>query len=91
MRLAAWTAGRTDTWIERFYRRIKARHGAPKAVTATARKLACVIYHLLKPQEEFVLLSPEADEAKAQMHCLSRPQKEAKAIGYDLIEVQQLT
>ena len=51
LRMAAWTAGRTDTWIGRFYRRIKAGRGAPKAVRATARKLACVIYHLLKYPE----------------------------------------
>ena len=48
LRLAAWAAGLTDPWIGRFCRRVKARRGAPKAVTATARKLACVIHHLLK-------------------------------------------
>jgi hypothetical protein len=32
-------------------------------VTATARKLACVIYHLLKYQEEFVLLNTEGEIA----------------------------
>ena len=36
LRLAAWAAGKTDTWIGRFYRRVKARRGAPKAVTARA-------------------------------------------------------
>ena len=68
LRLAACAAGKTDTWIGRFYRRIKARRGAPKAITATARKLACVIYHLLKYQEEFVLLNTELYEARAKMH-----------------------
>jgi len=90
LRLAAWAAGKTDTWIGRFYRRIKARRGAPKAVTATARKLACVIYHLLKYQEDFVLLNTEVYEAKAKMHRLSRLRKDAKSIGYDLVESQQV-
>jgi transposase len=88
LRLAAWAAGRTDTWIGRFYRRIKARRGAPKAVTATARKLACVIYHLLKYQEEFVLLDTKICEAKAKTQRLSRLKKEAQAIGYELVECQ---
>jgi hypothetical protein len=88
--LAAWAAGRTDTWIGRFHRRIKARRGAPKAVTATARKLACVIYHLLKYQEEFVLLDTEIYEAKAKTQRLSRLKKEAKAMGYDLVELQEV-
>jgi transposase len=88
LRLAAWSAGKTDTWIGRFYRRIKARRGAPKAVTATARKIACVIYHLLKYQEEFVLVDTKAYEAQAQTHRLHRLQKEAKAMGFELVEHQ---
>ena len=90
LRLAAWAAGRTDTWIGRFYRRVKARRGAPKAITATARKLACVLYHLLKYQEEFVLLNTELYEAKAKAHRLSRLHKEARAMGYVLIEDQEV-
>jgi transposase len=90
LRLAAWTAGKTDTWIGRFYRRVKARRGAPKAVTATARKLACVIYHLLKYQDEFVLLNTEVYEAKAKMHRMTRLRKEAKALGYELVEYQEV-
>lgn len=89
LRMAAWTASKTDTWIGRFYRRIRARRGAPKAVTATARKLACVIYHLLKHREEFVLLDTSKYEAQAQAHRLRRLQKEAKAMGYDLVELQE--
>ena len=90
LRLAAWAAGKTDTWIGRFYRRIKARRGAPKAVTATARKLACVIYHLLKYQEEFVLLDTKVYEAKAKTQRLSRLKKEAQVMGYELVELQEV-
>ena len=66
----------------------KARRGAHKAATATARKLAGVIYHLLKYQEEFVLLDTQVCEAKAQRHRLARLEKEAKATGYSLVELQ---
>ena len=51
LRIAAMAIGRTDSWLGRFYRRKKAQSGAPKAITATARKLACVVYNLLKYQE----------------------------------------
>jgi len=60
--------GAKDTWIGVFYRRMKARKGGPKAVTATARKLACILYHLLKYQEEFVALDMEKYAANAQAH-----------------------
>lgn len=56
LRMAVLAIGRTDTWLGRFYRRKKPHLGAPKAITATARKLACVVYHLLKYQENYVPL-----------------------------------
>ena len=90
LRLAAWAAGKTDTWIGRFYRRGKARRGAPKAVTATARKLACVIYHRLKYREEFQLLDMSAYEVQAREHRLCRLKKEAKIMGFDLVELQRV-
>src|SRR5215469_14905582 len=40
LRLAAVTAGRTQTALGAFYRRLSARIGKAKAVTATARKIA---------------------------------------------------
>jgi transposase len=88
LRLAARAAGKTDTWIGRFYRRIKARRGPAKAVTATARKLACVIYHLLTYQEEFTLLDNSEYEQQVEEFRLKRLRKEAKAMGYQLIETE---
>jgi transposase len=46
-RLAAATLGRTQTALGAFYRRLAARMGKPQAVTATARKLAVLVYHVL--------------------------------------------
>jgi transposase len=45
LRLAAGTVGRTDTALGAFYRRLSARTGDAKAITATARKIA-VLYTL---------------------------------------------
>jgi hypothetical protein len=42
LRMAAQSAGRTETCLGIFYRRKQAHLGAPKATTATARKLACL-------------------------------------------------
>lgn len=89
LRLAAVAAGRTDTWIGLFYRRIKARKGGPQAVTATARKLACVVYHMLKFQEEFVALDMDKYVAHAQAHRLRYLRREAKKLGYELVEAEQ--
>src|SRR6202158_5085879 len=48
LRLAAATVGRTDTALGAFYRRLSARIGKAKAVTATARKIAVLFYNTLR-------------------------------------------
>jgi len=86
LRLAALAAGQTDTWIGRFYRRKRAHLGAPKAITATAHKLACVIYHMLKYQEEYVPLDVAIYDLKAQEHRTRRLRKQAEELGFELVE-----
>jgi len=48
LRLAAVTVGRTDTALGAFYRRLAARIGKAKAVTATARKIAILFYNTMR-------------------------------------------
>jgi hypothetical protein len=48
VRLAAVTVGRTETALGAFYRRLSARIDKAKAVTATARKIAVLIYNTLR-------------------------------------------
>ncbi|WP_245299534.1 hypothetical protein [Mesorhizobium sp. WSM3873] len=45
LRLAATAVGRTQTALGAFYRRLASRIGKAKAVTATARKIAVLIYN----------------------------------------------
>lgn len=88
-RMAALAAGQTDTWIGRFYRRKKAHLGAPKAITATAHKIACVVYHMLKYQEEFLPLDVTIYELKAQERRMRNLRKQAQELGYELVAKQQ--
>jgi len=48
LRLAAVALERSATALGAFYRRMKARLGAPKAIVAAAHKLAVLIYNLIK-------------------------------------------
>lgn len=48
LRLAAVTVGRTSTALGAFYRRLSARIGKAKAVTATARKIAVLFYNIMR-------------------------------------------
>ncbi len=53
-RLSAVAIGRTDTALGRFYRRLSARIGKAKSVTATARKIAVPFYNTLRYGMEYV-------------------------------------
>jgi len=48
LRLAAVSVGRTDTALGAFYRRLSARVGKAKAITATAHKIAVLFYNMLR-------------------------------------------
>jgi len=48
LRMAAMSLGRTETALGAFYRRLAYRIGKAKAITATARKLAILVYRTLK-------------------------------------------
>jgi len=54
LRLAAVNVGRTQTALGAFYRRLAARIGKAKAVTATARKLAVLFYNALRFGMQYV-------------------------------------
>jgi hypothetical protein len=46
--MAANSLHRSQTRLGDYFRKMKGRLGTPKAITATAHKLARIIYHLLR-------------------------------------------
>src|SRR5262249_47035800 len=54
LRLAASSLYHSHSALGAFHRRLKARLGAPKAITATAHKLACLIYRMLRFGTDYV-------------------------------------
>ena len=53
-RQAASTLIRSHSYLGAQYRRLRTRLGAPKAITAMARKLACLFYRLLTKGQPYV-------------------------------------
>ncbi len=53
LRLAAQSLSRSPSVLGAFFRRMRAKLGAPKAITATAHKLARILYHLLTTREAY--------------------------------------
>ena len=87
-RMAALNLGRGKTAIAGFYRRMKGRLGTPKAITATARKLACMFYRLLKYGQEYVEGGVEAYEKKYQETMVINLQKQAARLGFNVVKTE---
>ena len=84
LRMAARSVGRTMTPLGLFYRRIRSRIGGLGAVKATAHKMACLVYRMLKYGEEYVTQSMEEYEVKLRTNLLKSLQRKAAAMGYQL-------
>jgi transposase len=89
LRLAALAVGKTDTPLGAFYRRKRAQLGAPKAITATARKLACLVYRLIKAGQGYQETDARAYELKYKDQILRALRKRAAGFGFELVELPQ--
>lgn len=89
LRNLALSIGRTDTWLGTYHRRMKARLGPAGANTATAHKVATIIYHLLKYKEEYIDVDRLVYEEKFRRCRLGRLRKQAEELGFQLVETQK--
>ena len=86
LRLAATTLLRSQSYLGAQYRRLRARLGAPKAITAMAHKLARLVYRMLKWGHEYVdkgLQYYEERHREQQVHLLK---KRAAKLGPQISE-----
>lgn len=90
-RIAAHNLGRGQSAIAGFYRRIKSRAGVPKAITATARKLACMFYRLLKYGQDYVERGVAAYERKYNEIMVTNLQKQATKLGFNVVKIEALS
>lgn len=91
LRLAATTLERSPAALGAYYRRMKAKLGAAEGITATAHKLARILYRLVKHGEAYVREGLEAYEKKHRERKLKSLQKAAESCGFDLVQKQPLT
>jgi len=77
--------GRTQTALGAFYRRLAFRVGKPKAITATARKLAILVYRALKEGLVYADPGAEAYDAAHRTRVLRRLRLRAATLGFDLV------
>lgn len=86
-RLAGQGCHHAKNALGAFYRRVQSRAGGRTAVIATARKIACRVYRLLKYGENYVRQEMAAYEAEFRSKTTKGLAKKAKELGYKLVPV----
>jgi transposase len=85
LRMAAQGCHHAKNALGAFYRRIQTRAGGPKAIVATARKIAERVYRLLKYGQEYVRQSAQAYEEAYRVRQLKSMARKAQELGYKLV------
>jgi len=68
-----------------FGRRIRAKKGGPQAVTAVARKLAIIVYHMLKEGRAYKDPGAAYYEEKYRQRMVENMRRRARELGFDLV------
>lgn len=84
-RNAASTLLRSQSYLGAQYRRLRTRLGAPKAITAMARKLACLFYRLIRHGQQYVDKGTEYYEAKYREQQIRALTKRAEKLGLRVV------
>jgi hypothetical protein len=82
---ATTTLIRSQSYLGAQYRRLRTRLGAPKAITAMARKLACLFYRLIKHGQQSVAKGMEYYEARYREQQIRSLMKRAQKLGFQLV------
>ena len=85
LRLSANSLWNSKSSLGDYFRRMRARHGSPKAITATAHKLARIIYHLVREQKAFDETVFAEQEQAHEARLRKRLAKQAKSLGLQLV------
>jgi hypothetical protein len=67
---------------------MKSKFGPPQAITATAHKLARIIYHMITTRQEFDPGILEKQDEKQQQKREAKIRRQARQLGYDLVRAQ---
>ncbi len=85
LRMAAQSLRTSPTYLGAFFRRMRSKLGPAKATTATAHKLAKIIYHMLKEKTPYQARGAEDYTRKDQERQIRRIRQQAKHLGFELV------
>jgi transposase len=89
LRVAAASLKSSDSALGAYYRRMRARLGTPAAITATAHKLARILYHLLKYRQPYHDFGADHYEQQYRARVLRNLNRRAAKLGFCLEPLAQ--
>ncbi|AFY31796.1 IS110 family transposase [Calothrix sp. PCC 7507] len=90
-RMAAQTLCRSNSALGAYYRRMQAKMGAPKAITAAAHKLARIFYRLWTSGDQFIDPGIDTYEQRYRERVVNNLKKKALAFGLELTPISDST
>jgi transposase len=84
LRMAAQSVARSNCALGAYYRRMRARLGGPKAITATAHKLSKIVYNMLRYGKPYVDRGANYYEQQYRQRALKNLARRAAQLGFSL-------
>jgi hypothetical protein len=79
---------RSHSYLGAYLRRQRARLGAPKAITATAHKLARILYNLMRHGIAYMKKEEAAYAEQVRERLEKQRRRRAKELGYELQKIE---
>jgi transposase len=88
LRVSAQALARSQSYLGGFYRRMKSRFGPVSANTATAHKLARIIYHMLTTKQPYDESKFDSIEKRFNEKRIQKLQKDAQYLGFKCVQLE---
>jgi hypothetical protein len=85
LRMAAHSLHHSQSFLGHFYRRMRAKLGAPKAITATAHKLVRIVYHMVTTGHAYDETICAQNELQNRQRLEARLRKQARELGLQVV------
>jgi hypothetical protein len=79
---------RSSSALGAYLRRQRSRLGAPKAITATAHKLARIVYHLVRYGAAYVKETEAAYAEQVRARLEKQLQRRARELGFEVKKIE---
>ena len=88
LRLAAWGLMRSTSYLGAYLRRQRSRLGAPKAITATAHKLARIVYALMRHGAAYAKQTQDVYAEQTRQRMEKQFHRRAKELGFEVRKLE---